>query len=198
LILALVPEPGQDQPGKRQNGNGPRGELSGKRGYPPESTRVESRFLRRFGSQLLSTTVPRPHARRVLDFPSTMRHRRICVEPGETSAIESEIENLRPSDGPLEGVTITASVSPNDFAPYVSTSSEPAHDVAVGETRKFTVGYQIAREIPECRAGCAFTILLHTDMITVGSKPDLTDPKNDTTISFIAKKECPGAKRSKK
>lgn len=123
--------------------------------------------------------------------------RRTCVTPGDSGTIEMEIQNKAPSDGALEGVTLLPSVQPPSLAPFVHASSTTAQDIGVGESKKFSVAYSVDRSLPSCGSSCEFSISLHTDMITVGSQPDLTDPKQDTVSRFIVKGSCPGEKKDR-
>jgi len=105
------------------------------------------------------------------------------VKPGDEGTIEFPIENILPTDGPAEGVKISARVEPAEFASAVTIDEAGSTigplDVASGQTRTFVVKYIVGSGAPEG----SFNIVLHADMITVGASPDLTDPASDVLFA---------------
>jgi hypothetical protein len=102
------------------------------------------------------------------------------VARGDSGTIDYPIENVTPSDGPFEGVTVSVISIDPEFANYVTTTTVAAQDIAVGQTATFSIPYKIAANAPDG----TFSMVLHIDMITVGSTPDLTDSSRDATVRF--------------
>jgi hypothetical protein len=110
------------------------------------------------------------------------------VKLGDKITIEYPIENIPPTDGPAEGVKISARVEPAEFASAVTIDEAGATlgplDIGSQQTQTFVVKCTVGLNAPEG----PFKIVLHADMITVGATPDITDPSQDVEVGFALAK----------
>jgi hypothetical protein len=102
------------------------------------------------------------------------------VAPGGSGEIDLDIENIGAADHPLEGIKIVPRVEPAEFADHITFTPTARNDVPGGQTVTFTVNFQVD---PTAPAG-TFNVILHADIVSMGTDPDLTDPAQDTSVNF--------------